>query len=92
MIKVDEEFYIDADNMSWQVLKRAFNEKKNEYYFQNVCYPSSLKGCIEWIMRIKQRNAVEEKDMDLKQALIEMQKINDEMNDILNEIGEKEKL
>ncbi len=88
MIKVDEEYYIDADSRSYTVLKKSVNEEGKET-FKSLIYPRDITRCIEYIMQQRQKECVA-KALPLCDVLKEFRRINAEMKDILMEIRKSE--
>lgn len=91
MIKIDEEFYIDSDERQYILQQKKFNNQKQEYYYSSIAYLSSIRKCIECVMKIKQRRLCK-KDLNLAGALREIKILNIEMNELLDKIEENEKL
>lgn len=92
MIKVDEDYYINADTYCYAVMKKGGKDKNGDDTFRVLSYPSSLEKAIEYIMKYKQRQYVSENDVDLQKALIKFKRINEKMYMKLKEIEKLEEL
>ena len=91
MIKIDEEFYIDSDEKQYILTQKKFNKQKQEYYYSPIAYLSSVRKCVENVMKIKQRRLCQ-RDLSLAGALREIKILKQETNDILNKIERSENL
>lgn len=91
MIKIDEEFYIDSDEKQYILTQKKFNKQKQEYYYSPIAYLSSVRKCVENVVKIKQRRLCQ-RDLNLVGALREIKILNQETNDILNKIERSENL
>ena len=99
MIKVNEDFRIEADTYCYTVSKRTKpKEDKNKEdkepedkkdRFVAWSYQSTIEGCINAIIRDLQREKCKE-DLSLHEYLEECKKINEEMKMILQGIREVE--
>ena len=92
MIKVDEDYYIGADTYCYAVMKKCGKDKNGNDTFRVLSYPSSLTSAIEYIMKYKQRQCVNENNIDLQEALKSFKKINEKMYMRLKEIEKLEEL
>ena len=92
MIKVDNDYYIQADTYCYIVMKYQGKSKKGEDVYKTLSYPSSLKSAIEYIMKYKQRAFINDNNVELKEALDQFEKINKEMYKKLKEIEKLEEL
>lgn len=79
MIKVDNDYYIQADPDRYIVMKYQGKSKKGEDAYKTLSYHSSLKNAIEYIIKYKQREFINDNNVDLKEALDQFEKINKEM-------------
>lgn len=91
MIKIDEEFYIDSDEKQYILTQKKFNKQKQEHYYSPIAYLSSVRKCVEGVMKIKQRRLCQ-RDLNLTGALREIKLLNQKMNEILDKIEESEKV
>lgn len=90
MIKVDEEYYIDADSRSYIVFKKVVNEEGKETY-KPLAYTNDITRSIEYIMKQKQKMYVTlHEELILNEVFKEFRRINAEMKDILMEIKKSE--
>lgn len=92
MIRVDEDYYINADTYCYAVMKKGGKDKNGDDIFRALSYPSSLEKAIEYIMKYKQRQYVSENDVDLQKTLIKFKRINEKMYMKLKEIEKLEEL
>lgn len=92
MIKVDNDYYIQADTYCYQVLKKGGKDKNGKDLYRVLSYPSSLSKSIEYIMKYKQREFVNDNNVELKEVLDQFEKINKEMYKKLKEIEKLEEL
>lgn len=60
------------------------SKKSGEEYLDTICYPSTLKGCFNKILTLEFANVIENKDFTIKEALIELEKINNKLIEELN--------
>jgi hypothetical protein len=60
------------------------SKKCGEEYLDTICYPSTLKGCFTKILNLEFRNVISNEDFTIKEALIELEKINNELIEELN--------
>lgn len=59
------------------------NKNTNEEYLTTICYPSTLKRCIEVIIKEQFANEIENNDMSINEAVLKLENIS---NEILKEI------
>lgn len=52
---------------------------EGEEYFVTICYPTTLKRCFEKVLEIEFAKKINEKDYTIKEALVELERINNEL-------------
>lgn len=89
MIKVNEKYVIQADSncYSLSILKTS---KSGKQYPQALSYHTTMSEAFESLVRREQRALVESNDMDLKEAVKEFKRIQDELCGTLKVISDKE--
>ena len=92
MIKVNEKYYISMNGDSYTVYEEVYSKKSQEYYYNSVCFPRTLSQAVSKIMRFSFEEKIEEREMDLKEALQVLKELNKEYQCILDEIREMEVL
>ena len=68
-------------------IKKRGTESKNpgEEYFIGFCYPSSLKSCFKRILEIEYAKVINSQDFTIKEALLELEKLQNEFQKVLDE-------
>lgn len=87
-------YVIEANEWGGFVLcevKERGSESKNkgEKYLVNLGYPSTLKGCFNKILGIEFAKGIKEKDLTIREALNELEKINKELTNEFEIIKEE---
>ena len=84
-----EKYVIEPNECGGWVLrdKKVAKEGKNAGQIQlfTLCYPSTIKGCINRILEYKFKEVVAEKDYPLNEALKELERLNLELTNFLKE-------
>lgn len=89
MIKLDDKYFIDSDNYSYQLVKAQGTDKDGKTIYKAISYHNNFYECIEKLLILKQRDAVKRND-NLESVLIEFKTLSNEMKSILNRIKEIE--
>lgn len=96
MIKVTEEYYIKAEDNQYTLIERKIGKAgKNEgkELFTNVGYYYTLTQALNGCMRLIQMDTLGQGDIDLKQAILELDRVHKKFENTLKEIVEsREKL
>lgn len=82
----ENELYIDSDENQYIVRKYDYTNKEGERVYKAITYHQTLKQCIQSLIRHNQYDIVSEKDMTLKEALNEFERINNELINLLNQV------
>ena len=88
MIKVNEKYSVDSDRHCYVVMQNKTSKTKGNEYTIKCGYYATLYDALKSIVEREQREIVQNKDMNLKEALEKIEKMYDEFNKILmlNEI------
>ena len=57
---------------------------EGEEYFATICYPTTLKRCFEKILELEFAKKINEKDFTIREALNELEKINNKLTKEFN--------
>ena len=85
MIKVSEKYVIKAESYGYVVIKKVGKDSNRV-----IGHPRSVQHGLSIIIADRQREIVAQNTLTLKQALIEFNKINEELKRLLREIGKDE--
>lgn len=93
MIHVIDNFYIDADKYSYTVKKSTNRvDKEGNPVYEALGYPVTLEDALEFILKYRQKQVVEGKDLELKECLEMFKKENQKMKEVLDKIHGLEKI
>lgn len=85
MIKILD-YTISADNFCYTVSREAGVDKNGEVVYKALAYPTTLRGCCEYIIGLEQRKSIMSGDLNLEEAIIKFKEINAEIKDLMGKI------
>lgn len=86
MIKVTEKYYIEVEADCCTVYERLWSEKRQEHYYNSVCFTRDIWGALNAIKRHIYADKLRGYDMDIGEVLSLLKKLNDEFVAKLDEI------
>ena len=89
MIKVTEDYFIDADESQYILKKDMHRKDKNgNDIYSNLAYCGTIKRCLERLCEILNRKDIEAKDMTLSEAIKMFNDRNKEFAELMSGIKE----
>ena len=85
MIKLQDGIVIDADKYCYVAKKHVGVNKKGKDIFEIIGYHADICGVLECVVRYLQRTCIQNKDLNINQAIKELVEINQKWYNILNE-------
>lgn len=86
MVEVTEKYYIGVEEDCCTVYERLWSDKRQEHYYNSVCFPRDLWGAINAIKRHIYADKLSGCDMSIGEALALLKQLNDEFIAKLDEI------
>lgn len=90
MIKVTEEYFIDADSYCYTVKKLGYDKKNDEVRYDALTYHSHLHEALGSILNRLQRSSVSDNDMSLTETLEKFKALKNEILSVLESVHEVE--
>lgn len=84
MIRVIKDWAIDGNTAGGYVVGKIRLDGKGKEYIADTKHPSTLKQAFELILKSEQIDLVMKNNLTVSQAIIEFEKLNNQMSDLFN--------
>lgn len=74
MVKIDENYFIDADTICYTLLEYSGKDKEGNDKYRTLGYYRTIEDCVKGVLKDKTRNYISKNNVGLKELSNEIKK------------------